>query len=303
MAKASQRRRKRAQPHARKPRTGGGSGGGGSKHIRGGSRHVAETEMFFPRLRKQAKWMFILLAVVFAVGFVGFGVGSGSTGIGDLFNGKFFGLGGSGGGSGGPSVSNAQKEVALHPQRAQAYLDLANAYQAKNDNAGAISALGRYTQLRPKDQDQLRKLAGLYMSDATAAQQAAQQAQLDNPTAVSAPLFQPSGPLGQALGTDPIQSALSTQVNSAFQAAVTQMQTAEQNAIGVYKQLTKAAPNDPTTFFDLAQAAESAQDLPTAIAAYKKVIALEPDSSDVPAIKQHLKQLQASAVGSTPKSG
>ena len=69
------------------------------------------------------------------------------------------------------------------------------------------------------------------------------------------------------------------------------------------KQLTRVTPNDPIAFFDLAQAAESVQDYPAAITAYKKVIALEPESSDVPAIKQHLKQLEAPAVGSTTTSG
>jgi len=35
--------------------------------------------MFFPRLRRQAKWVFVFLAAVFCLGFVFFGVGSGST--------------------------------------------------------------------------------------------------------------------------------------------------------------------------------------------------------------------------------
>src|SRR2546423_13452764 len=48
-----------------------------------------EQTMFFPRLRRQAKWVFLLLAVIFAGGFVFFGVGSGSTGLGDLLRGKF----------------------------------------------------------------------------------------------------------------------------------------------------------------------------------------------------------------------
>jgi hypothetical protein len=52
--------------------------------------------MFFPKLRAQAKWMFVFLALVFGLGFVVFGVGSGvgGTGIGDL-------LQGGGGGSSG----------------------------------------------------------------------------------------------------------------------------------------------------------------------------------------------------------
>src|SRR6266487_6408243 len=53
-----------------------------------------EDQLFFARLRRHAKWMFVLLALVFAIGFVAFGVGSGSTGvggIGDIFNSVFGG--------------------------------------------------------------------------------------------------------------------------------------------------------------------------------------------------------------------
>ena len=41
--------------------------------------------MFFTRLRGHAKWMFVFLALVFAVGFVGFGIGANqNASIGDL---------------------------------------------------------------------------------------------------------------------------------------------------------------------------------------------------------------------------
>ena len=257
--------------------------------------------MFFPRLRRQAKWMFIVLAVVFAVGFVGFGVGSGSTGIGDLFsNGKFFGLGGNGGGGGGPSISKAQKEISAHPNDPQGYKDLSTAYQDKNRTDDAIPPLERYTRLRPKDQDALRTLAGLYLAQANTAQTAAQQAQLANPTAVSGQIFQLSGKLGTAVGADPISSALSTGVNAAVQEQVTKLQTAEQSAIDVYKRLTQAAPKDPQTWIDLGTNAQNLGDSSTAISAYQKAIALEPDSSDVPLLKQRVKQLQS---GSPPTSG
>src|SRR5438552_17541633 len=48
-----------------------------------------EQTMFFPRLRRQAKWVLLLLAFVFAGGFVFFGVASGSTGLGDVLRGTF----------------------------------------------------------------------------------------------------------------------------------------------------------------------------------------------------------------------
>ena len=56
-----------------------------------------EDTMFFPRLRRHAKWMFVFLAVALGGGFVLFGVGAGGTGVGDLFR-------GGGGASGVPSI-------------------------------------------------------------------------------------------------------------------------------------------------------------------------------------------------------
>src|SRR6185503_13332844 len=74
-----------------------------------------EDTMFFPRLRRHAKWMFVLLALVFGLGF-------GGTGIGDIFRDQ-------GGTSSGQSVSDAQKQAAENPKSAQAWRDLSTAYQ------------------------------------------------------------------------------------------------------------------------------------------------------------------------------
>ena len=64
--------------------------------------------MFFPRLRRHAKWMFVFLAVALGGGFVLFGVGAGGTGVGDI-------LRGGGNRSGIPSVSSAEKETQKRP--------------------------------------------------------------------------------------------------------------------------------------------------------------------------------------------
>jgi hypothetical protein len=69
MARAqAQRRRRRAPSHAQK------------------SARSAEDLMFFPKLRRRAKWVFLLLAIAFGIGFVAFGVGTGvgGTSIGDV---------------------------------------------------------------------------------------------------------------------------------------------------------------------------------------------------------------------------
>src|ERR1700758_4692190 len=69
--------------------------------VAGGARLVEDT-MFFPKLRAHVKWMFVLLAFIFAASFVFLGVGSGSTGIGDPLNGNIGSL------FGGGSVSSSQ---------------------------------------------------------------------------------------------------------------------------------------------------------------------------------------------------
>src|SRR5919204_5970383 len=57
---------------------------------------AVEAEMFFPKLRRQAKWMFVFLRLVFGLGFVVFGVGSGGgLGLGDILKGVGRGSSGS----------------------------------------------------------------------------------------------------------------------------------------------------------------------------------------------------------------
>ena len=66
--------------------------------------------MFFSRLRRHAKWMFVFLALVFGVGFVGFGIGANqNASIGDL-------LRGGGGTDGSISVSDAREAVREEPE-------------------------------------------------------------------------------------------------------------------------------------------------------------------------------------------
>ena len=95
------------------------------------------------------------------MGFVGFGVGAGGVGFGDILKGS---------GGGGPSVSKAQQKVFDNPKDAQAFRDLATAQQTKGDTDGAIQSLQSYNALRPRDTDALRELASLYLSKADAAQ-------------------------------------------------------------------------------------------------------------------------------------
>ena len=110
--------------------------------------------MLFERIRRGQKPVFIFLAVMFGLGFVALGVGSGAGGIniGDILN-------TSSGGSG--SISDLSAKTRDHPNDATAWLQLAEAYQADNQTDAAIGAYLRYIALRPKDQNGLSGAASL----------------------------------------------------------------------------------------------------------------------------------------------
>src|ERR1700740_745758 len=128
--KAKQAQKKAVQPPARRS--------GKRRHSGGGN---PNQQLFFMRLRRRAKPMYVLLAVLFGVTFAFIGVGTGSnSGLDQLFSGlNIFG-------SGGTSVSKANKESKTNPGKG--YRDLATAYEAKSDNADAISALQQYTNIK-----------------------------------------------------------------------------------------------------------------------------------------------------------
>ena len=54
-------------------------------------RPAYEEQLFFGRLRVHAKWLFVFLALVFSLGFIFLGIGSGSTGISQIVENFFSG--------------------------------------------------------------------------------------------------------------------------------------------------------------------------------------------------------------------
>lgn len=252
--------------------------------------------MFFPRLRRQVKWMFVLLALVFGVGYVIFGVGGSGTGLGDVLN-----SGGSATG-GAPSVSDALKKVEANPKDAQALRALATAYETDAQTNEAIDTLESYAALRPKDISALQELAGLYMGQASRRQQEAQEAQYVGSFDASNTVF--SEPLqlggGQSLGEDPITQAVSTKTNDAITSAYTAAASAISKAQSTYVKLAAASPKDAGIQLQLAQTAQQSGDTKVAIAAYERFLKLAPDDPSAPLVKQQLVQLKTPpATGAT----
>jgi tetratricopeptide (TPR) repeat protein len=246
---------------------------------------TVEDTMFFPRLRRQAKWVFLFLALVFGLGFVGFGVGAGGVGVGDIFRGA--------GGSGVPSVSDAEKRVAENPRDPQAFRDLANAYQADGDTDGSIEALQNLVSLRPRNTDALRELAGLYLAKASEAQERAQILQFRAAYLAPAASIPALAQLGdKVLTPDPITNAVSTQLSDDVQAALFEVQSASGNAVEMYRRIASASPKDPSVQLELAQAAESAGDYPSAVQAYETFLRLAPGDPTAPEVRRILRDLR-----------
>jgi Flp pilus assembly protein TadD len=261
----------------------------------GGGVQIAEDTMFFPKLRAHAKWMFVLLAIVFAGGFVFLGVGSGSSGIGDLLQGNWSDLFGSGSGSS-ALVKKDQKRIEKNPKDYAAYKELAAAQAGDGKLDDAIATLQKLKALRPKDTDGLTQLAALYLRKADLARNEAQVAQAQAQVVVSPSTFAPAttSPLGKAYQSlsNPIATSIQTKVNDKLNAAYSKMTGAYSQAVTAYQDVAKVNPSDPSVQFALAQTAEQASDTKTAIAAYKRFLKLAPEDPLAPAIRKRLKQLQ-----------
>ena len=256
--------------------------------------------MFFPRLRRQAKWMFVFLALTFGVGFVAFGVGGNlpGTGVADIFRNDAAV-------DGQISASEARERIQENPKNATAYEQLANALMTEGKTEEAIPALETYTRMRPADTDALGQLAGLYLARATALQREVGEAQLALGEATAPSLFEPGlqGGNGQDLAADRISEARTAEANERYTNAYTRMQTAFGEAVGAYKRLAKASPEDPTVQLQLAQAAESSADTTTALAAYRRFLKIAPEDSSAGIVRERIKLLRqqaASSVTATP---
>jgi tetratricopeptide (TPR) repeat protein len=267
--------------------------------------------MFFPKIRAHAKWVFVLLAIVFAGGFVFLGVGSGSNGLGDLLSGNFSNV--FGGNPASSAVQSAEKAVKKHPNDVQANKDLATALQTDNKFDRAIIVLEKVRRLAPKDAEAMTQLAGLYLRRADLARTSAQAIQSEQSASSGSSVFGVSttSKLGQAFqgtsdpltGYDPINSGVQSLVNTRAGTAYTAMTTAYTKAVAVYKEIAALSPQDPSVQFQLAQAAEAASDTTTAVAAYKAFLKLAPDDPTSPAIRARLKQLQAPQVQPSVTTG
>jgi cytochrome c-type biogenesis protein CcmH/NrfG len=272
--KAKQAQKRGAQPAKAAPRR---AARGRKRHAGGGN---PNQQLFFMRLRRQAKPMYVILAVLFALTFAFLGVGSGSGGgLDQLFQGlnPFH--------HSGTSVSKAQQEVKAHPSNPKGFRDLATAY----------------TTLRPKDISAWNELAGQQQAQAADYLTAYRNAYQIRQDAAPSQLLQPTGKLGTAFGTNPLEQAAAQRADTAVNDLSQKVQLGYANVQSTYDRVTKLAPKDPSAWLSLAEAAQTAGDNPTAVKGYKRYLKLSPGTAVASQINQLIKQLSPAPAPKKPK--
>lgn len=251
--------------------------------------------MLFEKIRRTQKPVFIFLALIFGIGFVFLGVGSGAGGLNplDFLNSS----------SGSSSINDLNDKVRNDPKDAQAWLQLAQAYQADNQIEPALGAYQQYLALKPTDRDALLSAATLYDRSAqeTAQKGAVYQQQLQalqgTTTAggINTLKFSSSLP-------SPLVSNLTTPLQQQVQGYQTQVASALTQAIAMWKRVLKLEPTNSTYWRAMAQDALNAQDYATALPAIKKILKLEPDAADKQQLEKLVKQLGPLAKASQQQS-
>jgi tetratricopeptide (TPR) repeat protein len=291
MARAATQKGKRAK-QAPRPRQQSGNVGGSAKSI--------EQQLFFGRIRRQAKWVFALLAVVFAGSFVFLGVGSGNTGIGDLFRGNFHLFGG---GSSGPSVNGLQKKVAENPRNLQDNLDLAQALVRAKRTKEAIPVVERYLRLEPRNQEAIGQLAALYERRARVLEAELRLASNTSVTLVDPAEFAPGGKIGTALAAYPDAIIRTLQARGALRqdALLPELQQSRRGALSAYQRIAALTPDDPGALEQVGISAlqvcstvtsGACPELQTASLTFQSYLAKFPDAADAPQVKQQIKSIQ-----------
>ncbi len=240
--------------------------------------------MFFMRLRRSAKWAFVVLIFAFAFSFLFAGVGGGA---GDIVQ-ELLGM------RGGNPVKSAEKDVGEHPKKASAWIKLAQVYDGKDRRGDAINAYKKFLKLKPNDLTGLAQL-GRLQEEVAALRWNRYSALRSELTVVSGPLS--SDPLQTLAGSDSLVTTyttlLTTKMSNAYSSYVAAAQTLE----STYKSYVKAVPKANTiqraqVELLLAQAASYAADYKTAIKSYKSFLRLTPNSPLAAQVKKVLAELQ-----------
>ena len=254
------------------------------RHASGGN---PTQDLFFVRLRRRQRWVFLGLAVVFAVSFTLLGVGSGTGGgLTQLWNGIW---------GGSDAIGQAQAEIKTNP--AKGYRDLANAYVAKGDLASAIIALNLYLKTAQTDSEAWT-LLGSYNKQqgdtyASQYQQVVQASQLQAPGTI----FQPTGTGSTQLGTNPIEQYYSQQASTLSQPLYQKAIDAYDSSLTDYEnaaKYAKGASNRAAAELAVYSAAHLTGNAKVELQALQRYVQLSPNATNLAQIEAACKSLGGS---------
>jgi tetratricopeptide (TPR) repeat protein len=239
--------------------------------------------MFFMRLRRGAKWVFVLLVLAFAFGFLFQGVGGG--GGGDIIS-QLLGMRGTN------PIKSGEKAVKQHPNNASDWNSLALLYQGKLRYGDAIGAYEHYLKLKPNDLLGLSELAAVWKTvasqrwnDYSAIQQDVQS--------VSNPLGSTGDPVQNLTGANQLLTTYSNDVSAKAGAAYSFYLKAAKAWEGVEVRSLQATPKSDKlglaqAELQLGDAAANANDLKLTIKSYKTYLRLVPGSKLAPQVRKAL---------------
>ena len=241
-------------------------------------RSSPEDLMFFPRLRRRAKWVFLFLAVAFGLGFVAFGVGTGVSGtslgdvLQDFLNREPEGI---------QSVEDARKASQERPNDAEA-------------QAGKAQA-GKAQPRKPRDVQALRQLALMWGAEAGLAREAAEIAGAEAQQISLQETLAPTegGGFFQEVAGNRISETLAQEAQAKASEAQGRALRAAREEATTWQELSLLTPEDSGVFLQLGIASQGAGEIDAAIAAYEKFLELAPDDSRADVVQQQIDLLKA----------
>ena len=257
-----------------------------------------EDTMFFPRLRRHAKWMFVFSRSLFGLGFVALRRRRGRR--------RASATSSAAAAAASASRSRRAREDRGEPEERRGVARaLDRAADRGRDRRGDRARSEQAVALRPKDADAYRELAGLHLAQATKRQQEAQLAQVRRRLPARRRRHFPAAsasPSGQA-GRSTTRSGSAINAQASADASRARYQEAQTAATGSPSTRTRARrssqPDDPNVQLELAQAAQQTGDAATAIAAYERFLEARAGRSERADRQQQLKQLRRAAASSS----
>lgn len=255
------------------------------------------------RLRSKGKWVFLFLAIVFAISFVLAGVGTGGPSFLDLLSQNRDSQ---------PvettptnsAVQDALAAVKEDPKDAQAQIALAQAYVNAGQLEKASEPAAAAAELAADDVEAQTAIADVRLAQAAALLQKAQDAYagaqgaglIGGRPAVPATVIpgQTQGATAFQTAQEALSSAQFSEASTAAQPFQTEAQQAYQAAVAAQQAVTRLQPDDPAAWFRMGQIATAANDTQQALEAYRRFVKLAPEDPLTTQVKEEIDRLEKS---------